>query len=133
MKIQQHGLAVGAQKNVRRLEIKMNQVVFLGIRQGIRQTSADPADGVHVGHSGKEVTIRAAHGNGLAGALPNLLEGLDQVRPLALCRRTLVVEDVEELPQRGPAKVRHAQSAQMPDVVVVHGVERHDIRMLQLR
>ncbi len=131
VEVEQHRLAVGRQQHVGRLEVEVDQAALVGVLQGIGQAGADPADRLDVGGPGQGLPGRPPGRRDERRARPaTRSEGLEQVLPGAP-RRRHAPHRLEQLRQRGAAEVGHAQHAEAAGRVVLDGVERDDVGVLQ--
>ena len=131
VKIQQHGLGIRGQQHVGGLQVQMDQAMFVRIVQRVGQAGPHPAHGLNVGSAAKELPVRA---HGRDGNLPGLglVQGIENVLARPLSHR-LVFEDLQHPGQAGAAEIRHAQQPQVAGGIILNGVERDNVRVLQVR
>ena len=155
VEIEQHGLAVVGQQDVRRLQVTVEDAPFVGMGQTIRQPSADPEDGMDIAHAFKlsqKIADRRGFLRGLSvepecGCGGSLVQRLTRPRTGGPVRRRLaVVQGADQdlaRGRRGRARADRAQDVgqgrrtevwhahRRKIFGTVHRVDRHDVGVLE--
>jgi hypothetical protein len=87
---------------------------------------------LHVRGAGQDLPGRSRSLHIDTGRRLHSIQGIQQALPGALRRRQRL-HRLEKLSQGGAAEIRHAQGAEPARGIVLHGIERHDMRMLEPR
>ena len=131
VEVQEHGLAVGREQDIRGLQVQVHQPALMGVMQGIGQAGPDPARRLDIRGAGEERPGGPPHGPGRRRLGLVLAEQhVEQMLPEPLVRGRIVHRQ-EQLRQCGAPEIGHAEHPQVPIGVVLHRIERHDVGMLQ--
>ena len=131
VEVQEHGLTVGREQDIRGLQVQVHQPALVGVMQGVGQAGPDPARRLDIRGAGEERPGGTPHGPGrrrLGRVLA--VQPVEQMLPEPFVRGRLVHRQ-EQLRQCGAPEIGHAEHPQVPIGVVLHRIERHDMGMLQ--
>ena len=107
----------------------MDEVSLLRVLQGVGQAGAEPANCLNVRGARQEAPSRAIRRHRRQIARCCAIERLQQIVSRAPAGRQ-IPQDGKDPGQRGAAEIGHAQRAQIALRMILHAVERHNVRVL---
>ena len=132
MKVEQQGLTIRSDQNIRRLDIKVDKLPVVSVLERVGQTRGHQADRLDIGRLIEETAIRprrlASQGILRLGRIKSI-EGVEDVGPAST-----IVRDggqfVQDMGEGRAAEIRHAEGPKSALGKDLFRIKRDDMSML---